>query len=62
MDEHLRQYFSYLLNATENRRNRNLEELYIEYYELEKVPPAPGQPGKQHDAMIQKGISTNLEV
>ena len=67
MDQHLYQHFLSLLkgqrseDTTESLDVKHLQELkdtdkvLNEYHELEMVPPAPGQPNKQHDKMVQKG-------
>lgn len=74
LDEKLHEYFSDLLKATVEKRNKSAEgALYPflcrslderaatidnEYEELEEVPPAPGQTEDQHDAMVKNGKST----
>ena len=64
MDENLYQYFSCLLNATNSKRSNvaRASELYKEYDELEHVPPAPGCPGEQHDAMVENGNLFHLKL
>ena len=59
MDQSLYQHFSSLLNETIAKRklkegSRN--SIDDEYNNLEQVPPAPGNPGMQHDVMVEKGI------
>ena len=59
MDQSLYLHFSSLLNETIAKRklkegSRN--SIDDEYNNLEQVPPAPGNPGMQHDVMVKKGI------
>ena len=59
MDQSLFQHFSSLLNETIAKRkstNGNKNSIDDEYNNLEQVPPAPGDPGMQHDMMVEKGI------
>ena len=63
MDDSLYQHFSCLLNETSRKTEEEVyqatkygrPEIYYEYDQLEQVPPAPGNPGMQHDMMVQKG-------
>ena len=59
MDQSLYQHFSSLLNETIAKRKLakgNKNSIDDEYNNLEQVPPAPGDPGMQHDMMVEKGI------
>lgn len=50
----VRQYFKQVLELT--KRKVESDDLYREYLVLEQVPPAPGQPHKQHSAMVKQGL------
>merc|ERR1712198_153979 len=59
MDQSLYQHFSSLLNETIAKRKLakgNKNSIDNEYNNLEQVPPAPGDPGMQHDMMVEKGL------
>ena len=59
MDQSLYQHFSSLLNETIAKRKStksSKNSIDDEYNNLEQVPPAPGDPGMQHDMMVEKGI------
>jgi len=48
------EYFKQVLGLT--KKKVESEELVREYLVLEQVPPAPGQPHKQHSAMVKNGL------
>ncbi len=48
------EYFKQVLGLT--KKKVESEELFREYLVLEQVPPAPGQPHKQHSAMVKNGL------
>merc|ERR1712001_355150 len=56
MDQHLYQHFLSLLDVKHLQELKVTDKVLNEYHELENVPPAPGQPNKQHDAMVQGGL------
>ena len=59
MDKSLYHLFSSLLNETIAKRkstSSSKNSIDDEYNNLEQVPPAPGDPGMQHDMMVEKGI------
>ena len=62
MDDRLHQHFSCLLKATIAKKEKQATHwkqsqdiISKEYDELELVPPAPGDAGRQHDMMVEKG-------
>ena len=50
----VRQDFKQVLELT--KRKVESDDLYREYLVLEQVPPVPGQPHKQHSAMVMQGL------
>ena len=56
----VRQYFKQVLELT--KRKVESDDLYREYLVLEQVPPAPGQPHKQHSAMVKQGLCQQVQV
>ena len=55
MEDNLYHHFSSLLNATKRKIDEKcFRKIDEEYDELEQVPPAPGQPNKQHAMMVGK--------
>ena len=58
LENKLHLYFTNLLNATiaktESWRH-NDNKISEEYWHLEQVPPAPGNPSFAHDMMVKKG-------
>ena len=45
-----------LHDALKNLSSLGTSKIICEYEELEQVPPAPGRPGQQHDAMVRNGM------
>ena len=65
MDQSLYLHFSSLLNETIAKRKLkegSKNSIDDEYNKLEQVPPAPGDPGMQHDVMVEKGIKVRIIV
>ena len=62
MDQHLYQHFLSLLDVKHSQELKDKDKVLNEYHELENVPPAPGQPNRQHDAMVQGGKFINFFV
>ena len=63
MDQSLYLHFSSLLNETIAKRKLkegSKNSIDDEYNKLEQVPPAPGDPGMQHDVMVEKGIKVGI--
>ena len=61
MEQSLYQHLSSLLNETIAKRKSTKSSnnsIGDEYNTLEQVPPAPGDPGMQHDMMVEKGIQS----
>jgi hypothetical protein len=52
-------FFKNVFQMTLDKRGSD-SELYKEYFTLEDVPPAPGQPHKQHNAMVKNGLVTQV--
>jgi hypothetical protein len=52
-------YFRQVLQLTKAKREDG-RELHREYFVLEQVPPAPGQPHKQHSAMVNQGLCVQV--
>ena len=48
-------YLRTVLQLTKAKRFES-DQLYAEYFKLEETPPAPGQPHRQHGAMVKKGL------
>ena len=53
-------FFKNVFQLTLDKRGSDAE-LYKEYFALEDVPPAPGQPHKQHNAMVKNGFVTQVQ-
>ena len=60
MDKHLYQHFLSLLDVKHVQELKDTDKVLNEYHELENVPPAPGQPNRQHDTMVQNGKFINF--
>ena len=60
MDQHLYQHFLSLLDVKHLQELKDTDKVLNEYHELENVPPAPGEPNRQHDTMVQQGKLINL--
>ena len=60
MDQHLYQHFLSLLDVKHSQELKDKDKVLNEYHELENVPPAPGEPNRQHDTMVQQGKLINL--
>jgi len=52
-----------ILSATITKKLKQQQNVYVdegpmdkEYFELEQIGPAPGNPCMQHDAMVEQGL------
>ena len=54
------EYFKAVLQLTKVKVESS--ELFKEYQLLEQVPPAPGQPHKQHSVMVNKGLCKKVLI